>query len=156
MCSQTRNSCTKAFGNRSGSKNLKLKKSRGGQFDPPPLKASRVKVAVAPREREKPKSVPLVSGVQKSKTDDIFGLNCGLLRNSIRVTEKGIFETYFSDFLFFNCCLRKQTKLTFCRTIILNLVSIQKWAGCLLTLLFLTNLVTKVGKYRITTYNKEI
>ena len=36
MCSQTRNSCAKAFGNRSRSKNLKSKKSRGGQFDPPP------------------------------------------------------------------------------------------------------------------------
>ena len=36
MCSQTRNSCAKAFGNRSRSKTLKPKKSRGGQFDPPP------------------------------------------------------------------------------------------------------------------------
>ena len=36
MCSQTRNSCAKAFDNRSRSKNLKPKKSRGGQFDPPP------------------------------------------------------------------------------------------------------------------------
>ena len=42
MCSQTRNSCAKAFVNRSRSKNLKPKKSRGGQFDPPRLKASRV------------------------------------------------------------------------------------------------------------------
>ena len=38
MCSQTRNSCAKAFDNRSRSKNLKPKKSRGGagQFNPPP------------------------------------------------------------------------------------------------------------------------
>ena len=42
MCSQTDNSCAKAFDNRSRSKNLKPKKSRGGgvnltcQFDPPP------------------------------------------------------------------------------------------------------------------------
>ena len=45
MCLQTRNSCAKAFDNRSRSKNLKPKISRGGggQFDPPPLKASRVK-----------------------------------------------------------------------------------------------------------------
>ena len=43
MCSQIRNSCAKAFDNRSRSKNLKPKKSKGGgQFDPP-LKASRVK-----------------------------------------------------------------------------------------------------------------
>ena len=45
MCSQTRNSCAKAFDNRSRSINLKPKNSRGGQFDtppPPPLKASRV------------------------------------------------------------------------------------------------------------------
>ena len=47
MCSQTRNSCAKAFDNRSRSKNLKPKKSRGGQFDPPPLKASRVNQARA-------------------------------------------------------------------------------------------------------------
>ena len=37
MCSQTRNSCAKAFDNQSRSKNLKPKNSRGGgQFDPPP------------------------------------------------------------------------------------------------------------------------
>ena len=36
MCSQTRNSCAKAFDNRSRSKNLMPKKSRGGQFDSPP------------------------------------------------------------------------------------------------------------------------
>ena len=43
MCSQTRNSCAKAFDNRSRSKNLKPKKlTGGGQFDPPPLKASRI------------------------------------------------------------------------------------------------------------------
>ena len=38
MCSQTRNSCAKAFDNQSRSKNLKPKKSRGGggQFDSPP------------------------------------------------------------------------------------------------------------------------
>ena len=39
MCSQTRNSCAKAFDNRPRSKNLKPKKSRGGGQ---PLKASRV------------------------------------------------------------------------------------------------------------------
>ena len=47
MCSQTRNSSAKAFNNRSRNKNLKPKKSRGCQFDPPPpppsLKASGVK-----------------------------------------------------------------------------------------------------------------
>ena len=46
MCFQTRNSCAKAFNNRSRSKKLKPKKSRrggGGQFDPNPFKASRVK-----------------------------------------------------------------------------------------------------------------
>ena len=44
MCSQTRNSCAKAFNNRSRSKNLKPKNRGmgGGQFDPPPLEASRV------------------------------------------------------------------------------------------------------------------
>ena len=47
MCSQTRNSCAKAFDNRSRSKNLKQKKSRWGQFDLPLLKASRVKDIVA-------------------------------------------------------------------------------------------------------------
>ena len=52
MCSQTRNSCAKVFGNRSRRKNLKPKNSRGGQFDPPPLKASRVK-------RLRGKSIPL-------------------------------------------------------------------------------------------------
>ena len=37
MCSQTRNSCAKAFDNRSRSKNLKSKKSRGGgNLTPPP------------------------------------------------------------------------------------------------------------------------
>ena len=36
MCSQTRNSCAKAFDNRSRNKNLKPKKLRGGQFDSPP------------------------------------------------------------------------------------------------------------------------
>ena len=41
MCSQTRNSCVKAFDNRSRSKNLKPKKSRGG-VNLTPLKASRV------------------------------------------------------------------------------------------------------------------
>ena len=36
MCSQTRNSCAKAFDNQSRDKNLKPKKSRGGgQFDSP-------------------------------------------------------------------------------------------------------------------------
>ena len=45
MCSQTRNSCAKASDNRSRSKNLKPKKSRGVNLTPPlPLKASRVKV----------------------------------------------------------------------------------------------------------------
>ena len=45
MCSQTRNSCAKAFDNRSRSKNLKPKNRGGCQFDPlPPLKASRVKL----------------------------------------------------------------------------------------------------------------
>ena len=44
MCSQTRNSCAKAFDNRSRTKILQPKKSRGGgQFDPT-LKASRVNV----------------------------------------------------------------------------------------------------------------
>ena len=43
MCSQTRNSCAKAFDNRSRSKNLKPKNSRGGGVKSPPLKASRVK-----------------------------------------------------------------------------------------------------------------
>ena len=37
-----RNSCAKAFDNRPRSKNLKPKRSRAGQFDPPPLKASRI------------------------------------------------------------------------------------------------------------------
>ena len=38
MCSQTRSSCAKAFDNRSGNKNLKPKKSRGGWsiWPPPP------------------------------------------------------------------------------------------------------------------------
>ena len=36
MCSQTRNSCAKAFGNRSRSKNLKPKKLRGVNLTPPP------------------------------------------------------------------------------------------------------------------------
>ena len=36
MCSQTRNSCAKAFDNRSRSKNLKPKKLRGGQIVNPP------------------------------------------------------------------------------------------------------------------------
>ena len=46
MCSQTSNSCAKAFDNQSRRKNLKPKKLRGGgQFNsPPPLKASRVKI----------------------------------------------------------------------------------------------------------------
>ena len=65
MCSQTRNSCAKAFGNWSRNKNLKPKKSRGGgQFDTP-LKASKVKdepciafyslscIAINNRRREK-------------------------------------------------------------------------------------------------------
>ena len=45
MCSQTRNSCANTFHNRSRSKNLKPKKSRGRSISPPPppLKASRVK-----------------------------------------------------------------------------------------------------------------
>ena len=45
ICSQTRNSCAKAFDNRSKSKNLKPKKIEGGgvNLTPPPLlKASRV------------------------------------------------------------------------------------------------------------------
>ena len=45
MCSQTRNSCAKAFDNQSRSKNLKPKKSSGGEVNltpPPPPKASRV------------------------------------------------------------------------------------------------------------------
>ena len=37
MCSQTRNSCAKAFDNRSRGKNLKPKKSRGGVNLTPPL-----------------------------------------------------------------------------------------------------------------------
>ena len=39
MSQQTKNSCAKAFGNRSRNKNLRPKKSRGwgGQIDPPPL-----------------------------------------------------------------------------------------------------------------------
>ena len=48
MCSETGNSCAKVFDNRSRSKNLKPKKSRGeGQFDSPPLpfNASRVKLS---------------------------------------------------------------------------------------------------------------
>ena len=36
MCSEKRNSCAKAFGNWSRSKNLKPKKLSGGQFAPPP------------------------------------------------------------------------------------------------------------------------
>ena len=43
MCSQTRNSCAKAFDNQARSKNFKPKKSRGGQFDrPPPPPPSRL------------------------------------------------------------------------------------------------------------------
>ena len=34
MCSQTRNSCAKAFDNWSRNKNLKPQRSRGGQFAP--------------------------------------------------------------------------------------------------------------------------
>ena len=51
MSKQTKNSCAKAFGNRSKNKNLKPKKSReGGQIDfPPPfLMLSRVRVMFAP------------------------------------------------------------------------------------------------------------
>ena len=36
MCSQTRNSCAKAFDNRSRGKHLKPKKSRGVNLTPPP------------------------------------------------------------------------------------------------------------------------
>ena len=42
MCSQTRNSCAKAFDNRSRSKNLKPKNRGGGDQFGTPLKASRV------------------------------------------------------------------------------------------------------------------
>ena len=55
MCSQARNSCAKAFDNRSRIKNLKPKKSRGGvNLTPPPpplLKATRVKKSFALSER---------------------------------------------------------------------------------------------------------
>ena len=46
MCSQTRNSCAKAFDNQSRSKNLKQKKLRGGINLTPLLKASGVKYEV--------------------------------------------------------------------------------------------------------------
>ena len=45
MSSQTKNSCAKAFGNRSRNKNLRSKRLRGGgrdQIDPTPLMPSRV------------------------------------------------------------------------------------------------------------------
>ena len=44
MCQQTKNNCTKAFDNRSRSKNLKPKKSRGVNLTPPsPSRLLRVK-----------------------------------------------------------------------------------------------------------------
>ena len=54
MCSQTRNSCAKAFDNRLRSKNLKPKKSRGGgQFDPsPPWRLLGLKCNTVIREGE--------------------------------------------------------------------------------------------------------
>ena len=49
MCSQTRNSCAKAFDNRSRSKNLKPKKLRGGGGGQIDLKVFSVKDATEAR-----------------------------------------------------------------------------------------------------------